>query len=93
MVQCVPCHDRVGRIAFVFVRKETGLDCLDSTLSHPRHHRFGYIHGNDALNMRCNGLGECPRTCAEVYDRARYPNPQRLEFGDIFAPVGLAFWS
>jgi hypothetical protein len=88
MVQCVPRHDRVGRLALVFVGEEARLDCLYSTLSHLRHHQFGYVHGHDALNMRCDCHGKCSRTCAEVDYRARYPDPPRLEFRDIFAPVG-----
>jgi hypothetical protein len=87
VVQCVPRHDRIGRLALMFVGEEARLDCLDSTRSHLRHHRFGYVHGDDALNMRRNCLGKCSRTCAEVYDRARCPDPQRLKLRDILAPV------
>ena len=35
----------------VFVCEETGLDCLDPTLSHLRHHRFGDVLGMMALSF------------------------------------------
>ena len=88
MVQRVPRHHRVGRLASVFVGEEARPYCLDSMLSHLRHHGSGYVHGHDALNMQRNGLGKCPRTGAEVYDRARCTDPQCLELRDIFGPVG-----